>query len=84
MVAHNAPHAGNEGAPLQAPPEDVRAMRHVESPERRMFAGKFYSLEKTLLAHTVNKNCFCVVQRISHASTSVMLYNRIYLIVNGK
>lgn len=40
MVAHNAPHSANDGAPLQAPPEIIRQMRHVESPERRIFAGK--------------------------------------------
>lgn len=40
MVAHNAPHAGNDGAILQAPPEEVREMRHVESPERRIYSGK--------------------------------------------
>lgn len=39
MVAHNAPHSANGGAVLQASPQDVRAMRHVESPDRRIYAG---------------------------------------------
>lgn len=39
-VAHNAPHSGNAASLLQAPAKDVRAMRHVESPQRRIFAGK--------------------------------------------
>ncbi|KAJ8727646.1 hypothetical protein PYW07_001765 [Mythimna separata] len=45
MVAHNAPHSANDAALLQAPPEEVRKMRHVESPERRMFAAMVKKLD---------------------------------------
>ncbi|KAI5646461.1 sulfatase domain-containing protein [Phthorimaea operculella] len=38
MMAHLAPHSGNDGALLQAPPETIRSMRHVENAERRIFA----------------------------------------------
>lgn len=54
MVAHNAPHSGNEGAVLQAPYKEVRAMRHVESPERRIYAGNiFFPLDTE---HSLNNN----------------------------
>lgn len=43
VVAHNAPHSANEAAVLQAPPEAVRAMRHIESPQRRIYAGDYVS-----------------------------------------
>ncbi|XP_068631255.1 arylsulfatase J-like [Battus philenor] len=48
LVAHNAPHSGNDGAVLQAPPEDVRSMRHVESPQRRIFAGMMKKLDESV------------------------------------
>ncbi|XP_072939417.1 arylsulfatase B-like isoform X2 [Epargyreus clarus] len=47
-VAHNAPHSGNAGAPLQAPAEEVRKMRHVESPERRIFAAMVKKLDDSV------------------------------------
>lgn len=53
MVAHNAPHSGNEGAVLQAPYKEVRAMRHVESPERRIYAGNIFRLDTE---HSLNNN----------------------------
>lgn len=45
MLAHNAPHSANEPAIVQAPPEDVRAMKHVEKTGRRIFAGNLQSLK---------------------------------------
>lgn len=48
MVAHIAPHSANAGAVLQAPPDVVRKMRHIESPERRIYAGTL-NLSITLL-----------------------------------
>lgn len=39
MVSHNAVHSSNDASLLQAPPEDVRKMRHVEMTSRRLFAG---------------------------------------------
>ncbi|CAH1647208.1 unnamed protein product [Spodoptera littoralis] len=48
MVAHNAPHSANDGALLQAPPEIVRQMRHVESPERRIFAAMMKKLDDSV------------------------------------
>ncbi|XP_059046081.1 arylsulfatase B-like [Achroia grisella] len=48
MVAHNAPHSGNDGALLQAPHEDVRSMRHVESPERRIYAAMVKKLDESV------------------------------------
>ncbi|XP_045494378.1 arylsulfatase I-like isoform X1 [Colias croceus] len=48
VVAHNAPHCANEGAPLQAPPEDVRAMRHVESPKRRIYSAMVKKLDDSV------------------------------------
>lgn len=53
MMAHNAPHSGNEGAVLQAPYKEVRAMRHVESPERRIYAGNIFPLDTE---HSLNNN----------------------------
>ncbi|XP_053603795.1 arylsulfatase J-like isoform X2 [Plodia interpunctella] len=47
-VAHNAPHAGNPGAVLQASPKDVSAMRHVESPGRRIFAAMVKKLDDSI------------------------------------
>ncbi|XP_072939691.1 arylsulfatase B-like [Epargyreus clarus] len=47
-VAHNAPHAGNRGATLQAPPEDVRAMRHVASAQRRIYAAMVKKLDDSV------------------------------------
>ncbi|CAG9792716.1 unnamed protein product [Diatraea saccharalis] len=48
MLAHLAPHSANEGALLQAPPEVVRSMRHVESPERRIFAAMVKKLDDSV------------------------------------
>ncbi|KAJ0178805.1 hypothetical protein K1T71_005580 [Dendrolimus kikuchii] len=48
MVAHNAPHSAHEGALLQAPPEDIRAMRHVELPERRIYAAMMKKLDDSV------------------------------------
>ncbi|XP_031768310.2 arylsulfatase J-like isoform X2 [Galleria mellonella] len=48
MVAHNAPHSGNDGALMQAPPEDVRSMRHVELPGRRIYAAMVKKLDESV------------------------------------
>ncbi|XP_026322449.1 arylsulfatase J-like [Hyposmocoma kahamanoa] len=48
MVSHNAPHAGNNGALLQAPPATVRSMRHVESQERRIFSAMVKKLDDSV------------------------------------
>ncbi|XP_028175730.1 arylsulfatase B-like [Ostrinia furnacalis] len=48
MLAHMAPHGSNDGALLQAPPQDVRTMRHVESPERRIFAAMVKKLDDSV------------------------------------
>ncbi|XP_046963556.1 arylsulfatase J-like [Vanessa cardui] len=48
MVAHNAPHSANEGAPLQAPPELVRSMRHIDLPQRRYYAAMVKKLDDSL------------------------------------
>lgn len=45
MLAHNAPHSANEPAIVQAPPEDVRAMKHVEKTGRRIFAAMMKKLD---------------------------------------
>ncbi|XP_060801820.1 arylsulfatase J isoform X2 [Amyelois transitella] len=47
-VAHNAPHSGNDPALMQAPPQDVRAMRHVELPERRILAAMIKKLDESV------------------------------------
>ncbi|XP_045765790.1 arylsulfatase J-like [Maniola jurtina] len=48
MVAHNAPHSANEQAPLQAPPDVVRAMRHIELPQRRYYAAMVKKLDDSV------------------------------------
>ncbi|XP_050664475.1 arylsulfatase J-like [Leptidea sinapis] len=48
MLAHNAPHCANEGAPLQAPPDQVRAMRYVQSPQRRIYAAMVKKLDDSV------------------------------------
>ncbi|CAH2247263.1 jg15454 [Pararge aegeria aegeria] len=48
MVAHNAPHAGNDQAPLQAPSEVVRTMRHIELPQRRYYAAMVKKLDDSV------------------------------------
>ncbi|XP_047022719.1 arylsulfatase B-like [Helicoverpa zea] len=48
MVAHNAPHASNDGALLQAPHDTVREMRYVESPQRRIFAAMIKKLDDSV------------------------------------
>ncbi|KAJ2952210.1 hypothetical protein O0L34_g4489 [Tuta absoluta] len=48
MMAHLAPHSGNDGALLQAPPETVRSMRHVENAERRIFAAMMKKLDDSV------------------------------------
>ncbi|GBP48054.1 Arylsulfatase B [Eumeta japonica] len=48
QLAHSAPHSANEGAPLQAPPELVRAMRHVELGERRLYAAMVKKLDDSV------------------------------------
>ncbi|XP_063619298.1 arylsulfatase B-like [Cydia splendana] len=48
MVAHNAPHGGNDGAILQAPPDEVRRMRHIESQQRRILAAMVKKLDDSV------------------------------------
>lgn len=48
QVAHGAAHSGNVGATLQAPPEVVRQMRHIESPERRILAAMVKKLDDSV------------------------------------
>ncbi|CAF4812262.1 unnamed protein product [Pieris macdunnoughi] len=48
MVAHNAPHSANMGAQLQAPPETVRDMRFLASPQRRIYAGMVKKLDDSV------------------------------------
>ncbi|KAI8424447.1 hypothetical protein MSG28_002935 [Choristoneura fumiferana] len=48
MVAHNAPHVGNGGAELQAPPGEVRRMRHIESQQRRILAAMIKKLDDSV------------------------------------
>ncbi|CAH0605799.1 unnamed protein product [Chrysodeixis includens] len=48
LVAHVAPHSGNEGSMLQAPPDLVRQLRYVESPERRIFAAMVKKLDDSV------------------------------------
>ncbi|KAG7294858.1 hypothetical protein JYU34_022638 [Plutella xylostella] len=48
MVTHHAPHNGNEDASLQAPPEEVRAQRHVELHPRRIFAAMVKKLDDSV------------------------------------
>ncbi|KPI91353.1 Arylsulfatase B [Papilio xuthus] len=48
VVAHNAPHSANAAAVLQAPPEAVRSMRHIESPQRRIYAGMVKRLDESV------------------------------------
>ncbi|XP_041970818.1 arylsulfatase J-like [Aricia agestis] len=48
MVGHNAPHAGNEVSDLQAPPDYVRSMRHIESPQRRIYAAMVKKLDESV------------------------------------
>ncbi|XP_052740683.1 arylsulfatase I-like [Bicyclus anynana] len=48
MVAHNAPHSGNEQAPLQAPREVVRELRHIELPQRRYYAAMVKKLDDSV------------------------------------
>ncbi|CAG9559971.1 unnamed protein product [Danaus chrysippus] len=48
MVAHNAPHSANEGAYMQAPSDEVRAMRHIELPQRRYYAAMVKKLDDSI------------------------------------
>ncbi|CAH2105720.1 unnamed protein product [Euphydryas editha] len=48
MLAHNAPHSANEGAPLQAPPDIVRSLRHIELPQRRYYAAMVKKLDDSV------------------------------------
>ncbi|XP_037296703.1 arylsulfatase J isoform X2 [Manduca sexta] len=48
MLAHNAPHSSNAGAMLQAPPEEVRKMRHIESGGRRIYAAMVKKLDDSV------------------------------------
>ncbi|XP_050343342.1 arylsulfatase J-like isoform X2 [Nymphalis io] len=48
MVAHNAPHSANEGAPLQAPPELVRSLRYIDLPQRRYYAAMVKKLDDSV------------------------------------
>lgn len=45
MLAHNAPHAANYPSIVQAPPEDIRSMKHVELTGRRTYAGIQFSIQ---------------------------------------
>ncbi|CAB3238845.1 unnamed protein product [Arctia plantaginis] len=45
MVSHNAVHSSNDASLLQAPPEDVRKMRHIEMASRRLFAAMLKKLD---------------------------------------
>lgn len=40
ILAHAAPHAGNRGELLQAPFEEVNKFKHINTPNRRTYAGK--------------------------------------------
>ncbi|GBP48052.1 Arylsulfatase B [Eumeta japonica] len=48
VLSHAAPHAGNDGARLQAPPDVVRGMRHVDLGERRLFAAMVKKLDDSV------------------------------------
>ncbi|XP_075971687.1 arylsulfatase J-like isoform X2 [Anticarsia gemmatalis] len=48
MVGHNAPHSSNKESYLQAPPEVVRQMRHVELTSRRMLAAMVKKLDDSV------------------------------------
>nr|AYW00827.1 glucosinolate sulfatase 1-2 [Plutella australiana] len=48
LLTHHAPHNGNEDASLQAPPEEVRAQRHVELHPRRIFAAMVKKLDDSI------------------------------------
>ncbi|KAI5646460.1 sulfatase domain-containing protein [Phthorimaea operculella] len=58
MMAHLAPHSGNNGALLQAPPEIIRSMRHVENAERRIFAAMVKKLDDSVgeIVTTLSEN----------------------------
>lgn len=60
MVSHNAPHGGNVGALLQAPPATVRSMRHVESQERRIFSGmnRDFFTDEHVLVKSIREKSF--------------------------
>lgn len=40
MVSHLAPHAGNEGKPLEAPQETINNFKHIVDSSRRTYAGR--------------------------------------------
>ncbi|CAB3238843.1 unnamed protein product [Arctia plantaginis] len=48
VVSHNAAHASNEASILQAPPKDVRKMRHVAMTSRRIFAAVVKKLDDSV------------------------------------
>ncbi|XP_049869913.1 arylsulfatase J-like isoform X2 [Pectinophora gossypiella] len=48
MLSHTAPHGSLDGFLLQAPPDVVRSFRHIESPERRMFAAMIKKLDDSV------------------------------------
>ncbi|XP_035224042.1 arylsulfatase J-like [Stegodyphus dumicola] len=47
-LAHQAVHAGNSYAPLQAPPEYVEIFTHIKDADRRNFAGMVSSLDNSV------------------------------------
>ncbi|XP_004924046.1 arylsulfatase B [Bombyx mori] len=48
MLAHNAPHAANYPSIVQAPPEDIRSMKHVELTGRRTYAAMVKKLDESV------------------------------------
>ncbi|XP_015930739.2 arylsulfatase B [Parasteatoda tepidariorum] len=56
-LAHQAVHAGNSYAPLQAPQEYVQRFSHIKDPARRSFAGMTSALDDSIgdLFENLNK-----------------------------
>ncbi|XP_075214338.1 arylsulfatase B-like [Lycorma delicatula] len=47
-VAHLAPHTGNRRDPFQAPDEDIARFRHIQDPERRVYAAMVSKLDESV------------------------------------
>ncbi|XP_049956678.1 arylsulfatase J-like [Schistocerca serialis cubense] len=47
-LAHLAPHTGNQDNPFQAPDEEIAKFRHIEDPERRVYAAMVSRMDKSV------------------------------------
>lgn len=48
MIAHLAPHAGNEDDPLQAPVEEINKFKYIHDKKRRTYAAMVSKLDESV------------------------------------